>query len=103
MQARTAWFRVRMLHRPASPEAVGHYAGGQHHKITHQRDKSSSEILQGVGGAKLEAKNSTFFFHPPTSPHRILAEGCQVLIEGVARQCFFVLTYLVLNNNNNMI
>ena len=60
--------------------------GGQHRKITHQPDKSSFEIFQGGGGAKLEALNPNISFHPPTSPHRILAKGYQDLIEGVARQ-----------------
>ena len=68
------------------PTATIIFWGGQHHKITHQRDKSSSDILQKGGGAKLDAHNSIIFFHPPTSPHRILAEGEQVLIEGVVRQ-----------------
>ena len=71
------------------PTATIILGGGQHHKITHQRDKSSFEILQKGGGAKLEAHNSIIFFYPPTSPHRILAEGEQVLIEGVARQWDF--------------
>ena len=36
------------------PTATIILGGGQHHKITHQRDKSSFEILQGDRGAKLE-------------------------------------------------
>ena len=59
------------------------FGPGEDTKITHQRDKSSSEIEEGGWRAEVEAQSESILLRPP-SPHRILAKLFQVLLEELA-------------------